>query len=111
MTSAEFNYDVFISYSHRDETWVRDWLLPRLYTSGLRVCIFFDCLPEFFINIPSGSGSRPAPLPHRFTVGPSPISRPGALPAPGANGSRRRERGGRRIPARRALTLFERTTE
>ncbi|MDJ0838291.1 MAG: TIR domain-containing protein [Acidobacteriota bacterium] len=31
-------YDVFISYSHKD-TWVRDWLLPRLEDAGLKVCI------------------------------------------------------------------------
>jgi tetratricopeptide (TPR) repeat protein len=32
-------FDVFISYSHRDAEWVRDWLLPRLEAAGLRVCI------------------------------------------------------------------------
>src|SRR5512136_2482598 len=34
-------YDVFISYSHADQEWVRNWLLPRLEAAGLRVCI--DC--------------------------------------------------------------------
>ena len=33
-----FRYDVFISYSHQDATWVRQ-LLPRLEGAGLRVCI------------------------------------------------------------------------
>ncbi len=32
-------YDLFISYSHRDATWVRSVLLPRLEADGLRVCI------------------------------------------------------------------------
>jgi TIR domain len=34
-----FKHDVFISYSHRNKEWVRDWLLPRLRSAGLRVCI------------------------------------------------------------------------
>jgi tetratricopeptide (TPR) repeat protein len=34
-------YDVFISYSSKDRAWVRNELLPRLETSGLRVCIDF----------------------------------------------------------------------
>ncbi len=36
---STFTYDVFISYSHLDVAWVRDWLLPRLDSAGLRVCI------------------------------------------------------------------------
>lgn len=32
-------YDVFLSYSHRDATWVRSVLLPKLEANGLRVCI------------------------------------------------------------------------
>jgi CheY-like chemotaxis protein len=32
-------YDVFISYSHHDKDWVRDWLLPRLEDAGVKVCI------------------------------------------------------------------------
>lgn len=34
-----FKYDVFISYSHRNKEWVRDWLLPQLKSTGLKVCI------------------------------------------------------------------------
>lgn len=34
-----FEYDVFISYSHKDETWVTETLLPTLEKTGLRVCI------------------------------------------------------------------------
>lgn len=32
-------YDVFLSYSHRDEAWVSGVLLPKLTENGLRVCI------------------------------------------------------------------------
>jgi tetratricopeptide (TPR) repeat protein len=37
----EFTYDVFISYSHQDEAWVTNTLLPPLEKAGLRVCIDF----------------------------------------------------------------------
>ena len=44
--TQEYRYDVFISYSHADETWVEGTLLPRLEGAGLRVCIDFrDFLP------------------------------------------------------------------
>ncbi|MGB8646115.1 MAG: SIR2 family protein [Anaerolineae bacterium] len=32
-------YDVFISYCKADKAWVQTWLLPRLETAGLTVCI------------------------------------------------------------------------
>jgi TOMM system kinase/cyclase fusion protein len=35
----EFEFDVFISYSHRNEDWVCEWLLPRLRKRRLRVCL------------------------------------------------------------------------
>lgn len=38
---SSFTFDVFISYSHHDADWVRSWLLPRLESAGLRVCIDF----------------------------------------------------------------------
>jgi hypothetical protein len=38
-TSVEYRYDAFISYSHTDETWVRDELLPRLERAALKVII------------------------------------------------------------------------
>jgi len=38
---GEQTYDVFISYSHRDEGWVTGTLLPRLEAAGLQVCIDF----------------------------------------------------------------------
>jgi len=42
MTMTErprFKYDVFVSYSHDDQAWVINTLLPRLEKAGLRVCI------------------------------------------------------------------------
>ncbi len=36
---ANYIYDVFISYSHADQDWVRNWLQPWLEAAGLRVCI------------------------------------------------------------------------
>jgi hypothetical protein len=39
--SDQFEYDVFISYSHQNETWVTETLLPTLEKAGLRVCIDF----------------------------------------------------------------------
>jgi hypothetical protein len=34
-----YEYDIFISYSHRDKEWVCNWLLPRLETAEFKVCI------------------------------------------------------------------------
>ena len=34
-----FKYDAFVSYSHVDEKWVREWLVARLEDLGLRICI------------------------------------------------------------------------
>lgn len=39
--SEAFVYDVFISYSHQDATWVRGELLGHLEQAGLKVCIDF----------------------------------------------------------------------
>ncbi len=47
---TEYTYDVFISYSHHDGEWVRNWLLPRLERAGLRVCIDFR---DFEVGVPS----------------------------------------------------------
>lgn len=46
---SNFTFDVFISYSHCDLDWVRTWLLPRLESAGLRVCIDFR---DFKMGIP-----------------------------------------------------------
>ncbi len=37
--TTEYQYDVFISYSHLDRAWVEDQLLPRLEKANLKVCI------------------------------------------------------------------------
>src|SRR5215475_266283 len=37
--TTEYQYDVFISYSHCDRAWVEDELLPRLEKADLKVCI------------------------------------------------------------------------
>jgi len=36
---AEYQYDVFVSYSHANQTWVWDELLLKLEQAGLKVCI------------------------------------------------------------------------
>jgi hypothetical protein len=46
----KFKYDVFISYSHKDEQWVENTLLKRLEEAGLRVCIDFR---DFVPGVPS----------------------------------------------------------
>ena len=35
---GEYLYDVFVSNSHTDNDWVRNWLVPRLKDAGLNVC-------------------------------------------------------------------------
>ncbi|HMG74227.1 MAG TPA: TIR domain-containing protein [Pyrinomonadaceae bacterium] len=44
------NFDVFISYSHHDVGWVKDWFLPRLESAGLTVCVDFR---DFEVGVPS----------------------------------------------------------
>ena len=43
------SYDVFISYSHADQEWVKGWLLPQLEKARLRVCIDFR---DFEVGVP-----------------------------------------------------------
>jgi hypothetical protein len=50
MTAPDTLYDVFISYSHADATWVWDWLRPRLEAAGLHVCLDRR---DFDIGVPS----------------------------------------------------------
>ena len=45
-----FQYDVFVSYSHKDGDWVQDTLLPHLEAEGLRVCIDYR---DFDVGAPS----------------------------------------------------------
>jgi tetratricopeptide (TPR) repeat protein len=48
--STDPTFDIFISYSHHDEDWVRSRLLRRLEAAGLRVCIDFR---DFEPGLPS----------------------------------------------------------
>jgi TIR domain-containing protein/NACHT domain-containing protein len=50
MAAAATPYDIFISYSHTDATWVWDWLRPRLEAAGLRVCLDRR---DFEVGVPS----------------------------------------------------------
>lgn len=38
---AGFRYDVFVSYSHQDKSWIDSWLLPKLEAAGVCVCVDF----------------------------------------------------------------------
>ncbi len=59
------SYDVFISYSHMDQSWVRGVLLPRLEAAGLRVAIDFR---DFEIGVPSIVNMERAVDQSRFTL-------------------------------------------
>ena len=41
---------VFISYSHKDKDWVKNWLLPKLENDGLQTHVDFR---DFEIGVPS----------------------------------------------------------
>src|SRR5450759_5867183 len=41
VVDADFEFDVFISYSHRDKAWVRGELLERIEKGGLRAFVDF----------------------------------------------------------------------
>ncbi|MEZ4731508.1 MAG: toll/interleukin-1 receptor domain-containing protein [Caldilineaceae bacterium] len=58
-------YDVFISYSHADRTWVWDVLLPRLSESSLRVCIDDR---DFKIGVPVLKNIEEAVTHSRYTL-------------------------------------------
>ncbi|MBE0683305.1 MAG: toll/interleukin-1 receptor domain-containing protein [Anaerolineales bacterium] len=65
MTETEFKYDVFISYSHKDEEWVVDTLLSALENAGLKVCIDFR---DFVPGKPSRHNMRDACKESKYTV-------------------------------------------
>ncbi len=47
-------YDIFISYSHMEESWVHSWLVPKLEAAELRVCTdrtSFDAGVPSLVNI------------------------------------------------------------
>ena len=48
--ASDPHYDVFISYSHGDATWVWDWLRPQLEAAGLHVCLDRR---DFDVGVPS----------------------------------------------------------
>jgi tetratricopeptide (TPR) repeat protein len=62
---TEYPYDVFISYSHADEEWVTDMLLPRLEGAGLRVCIDYR---DFVAGKPALVNMQDAAKNSRHTV-------------------------------------------
>ncbi len=39
MVLQDQNFDVFVSYSHKDKDWVRNWLLPKLEKADVSYCI------------------------------------------------------------------------
>ncbi len=63
--TTDYEYDVFISYSHHDRSWVRSELLPRLETAGLKVCIDFR---DFRLGAPSVTEMERAATTSRKTV-------------------------------------------
>ena len=40
--SKDEEFDVFISYSHQDQKWVREWLVPYLQQAMLKVCVDYE---------------------------------------------------------------------
>ena len=62
---AEYTYDVFISYSHADQEWVRRELPPRLERAGLEVIIDYR---DFEPGAPLTTEMERAVLESRKTV-------------------------------------------
>jgi tetratricopeptide (TPR) repeat protein/cold shock CspA family protein len=65
MPASGFPYDVFISYSHADQDWVRNWLVARLKAAGLRVCVDYE---SFDVGVPSVKNMERAVEQSRKTV-------------------------------------------
>ena len=65
MADTETKYDVFISYSHKDEEWVVEALLPGLETAGLKVCIDYR---DFAPGKPSRHNMRDACMASAHTL-------------------------------------------
>jgi hypothetical protein len=63
--ARRLRYDVFLSYSHRDKDWVRQWLVPQLRSAALRVCIDHE---SFEPGAPSITEMERAVLQSRKTV-------------------------------------------
>ena len=67
MAVADFAYDAFVSYRHRepDNGWVRRTLVPALETAGLRVCLD---VRHFVAGVPLVLEMARAAETSRFTV-------------------------------------------
>ena len=61
----EYKYDVFISYSYKDEDWVVNSLLPAIEDTGLKACIDFR---DFVPGKPSRKNMSEAVQQSAFTV-------------------------------------------
>jgi len=61
----DYKYDAFISYSHKDEDWVVNTLLPALENAGMKVCIDFR---DFTRGAPSVKELENAILSSRKTL-------------------------------------------
>jgi len=64
-SEPSFDYDVFVSYSHADEAWVREWLLRALEAASLRVCIDFR---DFTVGRPTLVNIERASAHSRYTL-------------------------------------------
>ena len=62
---AQKKFDVFISYSHTDARWVRDWLVARLKQANVTVCIDEE---SFDIGVPALINMRNAVAASRRTL-------------------------------------------
>lgn len=49
-TGTNQTYDLFISYSHEDQKWVHDWLVPQLQAREVTVCIDYK---DFEVGVPT----------------------------------------------------------
>jgi tetratricopeptide (TPR) repeat protein len=65
MVDKSYKYDVFISYSHKDEDWVVYTLLPRLEAAGAKVCIDYR---DFTPGKPSRHNMRDSIKSSRFVA-------------------------------------------
>ncbi|MCP4141946.1 MAG: toll/interleukin-1 receptor domain-containing protein [Chloroflexi bacterium] len=62
---TDYKYDVFISYSHADEDWVVNTLLPTIEDAGIKACIDFR---DFVPGKPSRANMRDAVKESAYTL-------------------------------------------
>lgn len=65
MDNANFIYDVFVSYSRTDESWVWDWLIPRLKAAEISVCSDQE---SFDVGVPNLVNMENAVAASRHTI-------------------------------------------